>query len=110
MKSPCVIVHKRDQNVKMLSHVVNTLMLSCCQYTQRTLLVLRDINYGNSLDDSLLYWNAEGCTSYAIYPFQVVQIYSLLYVGILIERDWIGFTVTLKKKTLPPGFTDKAWA
>ncbi len=55
----------------------------------------------------LLYWNAKGCTSYVCHiSILNVQIYTLLYVGILIERDWIGFTVTLllvvwpKKKTL----------
>ncbi len=55
MKSPCVIVHKQDK--------------SCCQYN--SVLVLPDVNYGNSLDDSY-------CTEmqkaellmYAIYPFQ----------------------------------------
>ncbi len=58
-------------------------------------LFTNKINYGNSLDDSDCI--KKGCTSYVCYKLNPKQSTNLhiTVCGILIERDWIGFTVTL---------------
>ncbi len=76
MKSPCVIVHKQ---VKMLSHVVNitvhSVRITWCKLWQQ-------------FGWPLLNWNAEGCISYVCHmSISKVQMYTLLYCGILIEGD-----------------------
>lgn len=92
-------------NETSLCHCSQKKMLkSFCQCnSQCTLLLLPDVNYSNSLDDS---WIAEGCPFYACHKYiSKVQIWILVYVG-LIERDWIGFRFTLllmkKKNHFPP--------
>ncbi len=74
---------------KMLSHVVNITVQSV------------SVTWCNLWQQSgwqLLYWNAEGGTSYechTVYPFQKNKFTHYTVCGMLIEKDWIWFTVTL---------------
>ncbi len=57
--------------------------------------MLPDVNYDNSLDDShCTEMQKAALLMYAIYPFKSTNVH-ITVCGILIERDWIGFTVTL---------------
>jgi len=60
----------------------------------RTLLVLPDVNYGNSLENS--YCTVLKCTKLLLYAihFKSTKLHTTVR-KLLIERDWIGFTVKL---------------